>query len=222
MDHKTASMLSNALINSFKISQQFRGYMYYLKRKSEWAADAGEYFYFDMLLKTKTKYNDNKKFYRDTTLAQASYLDEWWDDMVDHVKEIRRKTAEANGGGRLPRQDSDACQKFNRLCNFFDLCSQPRETRETLAEQLFEIEVWDPLNRDDEQEGLVLPIPSKEQQKQVLDKANAQAEMLGFDVEEIIPGFQMAGVRTNLNRSEYPSQYTITLSVSFDFDNIES
>ena len=150
MDHKTASMLSNALINSFKISQQFRGYMYYLKRKSEWAADAGEYFYFDMLLKTKTKYNDNKKFYRDTTLAQASYLDEWWDDMVDHVKEIRRKTAEANGGGRLPRQDSDACQKFNRLCNFFDLCSQPRETRETLAEQLFEIEGWDPLNRDDE------------------------------------------------------------------------
>ena len=142
--------------------------------------------------------------------------------MVDHVKEIRRKTAEANGGGRLPRQDSDACQKFNRLCNFFDLCSQPRETRETLAEQLFEIEVWDPLNRDDEQEGLVLPIPSKEQQKQVLDKANAQAEMLGFDVEEIIPGFQMAGVRTNLNRSEYPSQYTIILSVSFDFDNIAS
>ena len=68
----------------------------------------------------------------------------------------------------------------------------------------------------------MLPIPSKEQQKQVLDKANAQAEMLGFDVEEIIPGFQMAGVRTNLNRSEYPSQYTITLSVSFDFDNIES
>jgi len=150
MDHKTASMLSGALISSFKISQQFRGYMYWLKRHSPWAEEAGDYFYFDMILKTKTKYNDNKKFFRDTTLAQKPYLDEWWDDMVDHVKEVRRKIATADETGRLPRQDSDACQKFNRICNFYDLCSQPRETRDTLAEQLFETEVWDPLNRDDD------------------------------------------------------------------------
>ena len=151
MDHKTTSMLTSALINSYKISHEFRGYVYWLKRQSQWKEECGEYFYFDLLLKTRSlKYAEGAKFYRDTTLCQEPFLDEWWDDMIHHVKEIRIMRKDAEEGIRYPRQDSDACQKFGRLCAYYDLCSQPREMRDTLAEQLYDIDQWDPLKRDEE------------------------------------------------------------------------
>lgn len=164
MDHKTTSMLTGALINAYKISQQFRGYVYWLKRHSQWKDQCGEYFCIDLLLKTKkTKYNpDDVPFYRDTVLAQPEFLNEWWDDMVDHIKEIRKSRTKATVGElavingefgvlrNLPRQNSDSCNKFNRVCQYYDLCSQPRSTRDTLAEDLYELDTWDPLNRDDE------------------------------------------------------------------------
>ena len=148
MDHKTTSMLTGALINAFKISQQFRGYVYWLKRHSKWAEECGEYFYFDMLLKKRTKYNpDNAPFYRDTVLAQDPFLDEWWDDMTRHVKEVRNMRTLYEGAHITPRQNGDNCNSYNRLCNFYDLCSLPREMRDTVAEDLYDIDAWDPLER---------------------------------------------------------------------------
>lgn len=152
MDHKTTSMLTGALINSFKISPQFRGYIYWLTRKSEWAETCGEYFYFDLLLKTKTsKYNDdNMPFYRDTVLAQDEFLDEWWDDTRTQIAEARAMRTWARNCNRLPRQNGDACNNWNRICTYYDLCSMPRPTRPTLAADLYEVNEWDPLHRDDE------------------------------------------------------------------------
>jgi hypothetical protein len=148
MDHKTTSMLTGALISAFKISQQFRGYVFFLKRHSKWADRCGEYFYFDMLLKKRTKYNaDNMPFYRDTVLAQDPFLDEWEDDMRRHVREVQRMREEYNNQHLTPRQNGDNCNSFNRLCQYYDLCSLPREMRDTTLEQLYDIDHWDPLER---------------------------------------------------------------------------
>lgn len=150
MDHKTTSILSNAYVSSMKISQQFRGYMYWLRRHSPWANECDEYFYLDALNKTRTKYSqDGGPFYRDTILAQDEFLDEWQQDTWAHVQTIESILNAVSSGGRLPRQNSDACSKFNSLCMFYDLCSVPYSMRPTMAEQLYEIEPWDPLHRND-------------------------------------------------------------------------
>lgn len=149
MDHKTTSFLSGATINAFKISQQFRGYVYFLMHHSEWKDIAAEYFYFDLILKTKTRYNaDGQPFYRDTVLTQPEFLEEWLADTKAHVQEIRAmatKINEHDGSLVLPRQNSDACNSFGRLCTFYDLCSHPKSMRETLAEDIYEIDFWHPL-----------------------------------------------------------------------------
>jgi hypothetical protein len=149
MDHKTTSFLSGAVIDSFKISQQFRGYAYWLRRQSPWSQDAGDYFYFDLLLKSKTKYNeDNVPFYRDSTLIQPSFLDEWWKDMVAHIHEIRDMRARANSLASLPRQNSDACNNWGRICTYYDLCSMPTEMRDSIGVDLYDVHWWNPLEPD--------------------------------------------------------------------------
>ena len=154
MDHKTTSYLSGATISAFKISQQFRGYVFWLKRHSQWKDECAEYFYYDLVLKTKTKYNpDGVPFFRDSTLAQPPFLDEWYDDCVTQIQDIQRQIHHARDGDgftSLPRQNSGACQNFNRICSYYDLCSSPRETRATLSEQLYDMKEWNPLSEDAE------------------------------------------------------------------------
>lgn len=160
MDHKTTSLLNSAIISAFKISQQFRGYVYWLKRHSQWQNDCGEYFYYDILLKKKSsKFNDdNLPFYRDTCLAQSSFLDEWIDDVRKQVTIIQRYIDASkswaiqqpeNAHTFLPPQNSNACADFNRICSYFDLCSSPREYRETQATQQYDVQEWNPLSIDE-------------------------------------------------------------------------
>ena len=163
MDHKTTSLLTGATISAFKISQQFRGYIYWLKVVSQWAEECGEYFYIDLLLKTKTIYNQdmdvlrefsNAPFYRDTVLAQPTFLTEWLDDTKKQITTIQHNIDEVRKGVNchfvLPPQNSNACNDFNRLCQFYDLCSSPREYRATQAKQLYDIHQWNPLETSEE------------------------------------------------------------------------
>lgn len=154
MDHKTTSFLSSATIAAFKVSQQFRGYVYWLKHHSPWKDECAEYFYYDLVLKTKTKYNpDGVPFFRDSTLAQESFLQEWLSDTIKHVKHVQQSINIARATQHyadLPRQNSNSCNNFNRICSYYDLCSSPREQRATLIDQLYEIKEWNPLSEDEE------------------------------------------------------------------------
>ena len=148
MDHKTTSMLNEAYISALRISQQFRGYFWWLKTHSDWKKDVGNYFYADFLLTAKTsKYGmGGLPYYRETLLADDEALEEW---RVGTIKQIKRieATIEDSSETELPEQNTDSCHSFNSLCPYYDVCSAPQDLRVTYLDNMFEQDLWEPETR---------------------------------------------------------------------------
>lgn len=149
MDHKTTSMLNEAYISALRISQQFRGYFWWLRNHSEWKDRVGNYFYADFLLTSKTsKYGvGGMPYYRETLLADDSMLEEWRVGTVDQIKRLKGYIEEFDSE-HLPPQNTDACHSFNSLCPFYDVCSAPPEVRVTYLDSMFDTDFWDPDMRE--------------------------------------------------------------------------
>jgi len=149
MDHKTTSMLNEAYISALRISQQFRGYFWWLRNHSEWKDQVGNYFYADFLLTAKSsKYGmGGMPYYRETLLADDEALEEW---RVGTIKQIERIecTVASSSAGDLPEQNTDACHSFNSLCPFYDICSSPADLRVTYLDSMYDVDLWEPETRE--------------------------------------------------------------------------
>lgn len=148
MDHKTTWSLSSAFIESMRISQQFLGYVMWLKRHSGWSEDWSGYFYPDFLLtaKSSSRGDGGMPFYRETLLCDDEMLDDWLVDAVSQVKLYK----EYEDGTRMPVKNTDACNDYNRLCMYFYGCSAVPEMRESHWQTAFIEEPWEPGRLDED------------------------------------------------------------------------
>lgn len=143
IDHKTTSRMMSSWLQAIRISNQFKGYLYYLRHHSPWAAEVSNMFWIDVLSTAKTSSNteSNIPFHRESLLCDDGQLLEW--------KELTLETVKMMLGMQVPVMNTDSCDAYMRLCSFYDICSSPVEMRETvIGLNYVEVEPWDPKNRD--------------------------------------------------------------------------
>jgi hypothetical protein len=152
MDHKTTSRLSSAYIGQMRISQQFRGYIYYLRHHSEFKDRMSNYFYADFALTTKTSSHgaDNAPFYRETVLCDDDMLDEWHANTLTQIEMIQDRVdataGDPEGFNSIP-QNTDACSNYASLCQYYDICSAPVALRLNTIDHAYGEHTWNPADR---------------------------------------------------------------------------
>ena len=142
-DHKTAGYINMNTAISYMLSFQLVGYGAILDaNRVEYdfdllSADA------DIVGITRTK--PPSEFLRPELMIDDDIIAEWKCETTALVRAFLTYHA----ANVWPRTGREACMKWNRPCEYFNICTSKKESREFNAERLTVIKRWDPSDRPD-------------------------------------------------------------------------
>jgi len=151
LDHKTASQLYGSKLEVMRLSAQFAGYQTYMQRFSKWKDETFDRSFVDFIQTSeKSQYgHDGLPLRREPIHATPAMLDQWtestryWVSMIEDVW-----LAQVEEHDLDPPMNTDNCDRFRSTCQFYQLCTQPKDTRAMAIEMAYHERHWDPRKRD--------------------------------------------------------------------------
>lgn len=137
LDHKTTSFLGNNFEKGFKLSSQISGYIKACQVTTGEEVWDGEI----NALRITTRIDPDQSFFRMTTSRTPEELDRWQWDVTDAMRRIR----EYRQIGTWPRNAPYSCTAYNKLCEYYQLCTTGVDVQNTLRETAYKVEIWTPL-----------------------------------------------------------------------------
>lgn len=159
VDHKTTSMYGESFWDDMKMSAQFRGYCWaYLK---SYGVKPWGYMIDALRIRRATREEAREieytgelsvrrdDFVRDTFPISDDAIDEWQTNTLSKVRQVLYHAS----NDYFPMSTKQCRHKYGR-CDFYDICSVPRENRRTLLESgMFLKNEWSPLNKPQPKEN---------------------------------------------------------------------
>jgi hypothetical protein len=141
VDHKTTTRFGMVFDSSFKLSNQFTGYMKATQQRTQrecFTALANA-------MRITTRIEDGS-FARIYTSRTPEEFDRWEAEVYHAARQI----VEMRTAGWWPRSAPFACGAYNRVCDYYPLCIASHETREHLKKSAYEVIPWEPRKVEDE------------------------------------------------------------------------
>ena len=135
VDHKTTSRWGVIFDNSFRVDGQFSGY---IRANQRLHGEAAANFAMVDALRVTVRVTD-ESFARKFTNRTPTELDRWEADLLHSVEDIRR----ARTHRRWMKNAPVACFAYNRLCEYFRLCSHPGDPEELIDMDYMQLP-WSP------------------------------------------------------------------------------
>jgi len=147
-DWKSTGQMTSSKIETMRMKTQFRMYQNYLKHHSQWKDYVGDVFLCDHILTVaKSQYATDPRWPLRRERIQGT------PSMLARAVRDQRKWIEAidffQADGKEPPMNDDQCNKYNAVCPYYSLCSQPEELRETQIAMLYDEKHWDPAGVED-------------------------------------------------------------------------
>ncbi len=170
LDHKTTSMLGASFYDDFVLSSQMHGYVWAARRSGH----AAKGLLLDVLASRKpTRTRVGNEFQRQRYFYSEEHLAEWERDMFQHVCDFLEHLCE----GYFPKS-TKWCQGKYGQCQYFSVCSQLPQHRDTLLySDVYRDVTWSPLNdRQTNPQRTANPTPTVGQTPTVAGQHVALAE----------------------------------------------
>jgi len=116
IDHKTSTLQTAALAQSYNMSNQFQGYMYGA-RHAPGLGFPVDYLIIDLLL----LHPKNNKFERHVLEYNEERQEDWRKDILATIRQILL----ADSDDVWSRYGQQSCVTFHQLCQFYRLCNSP-------------------------------------------------------------------------------------------------
>jgi PD-(D/E)XK nuclease superfamily len=128
IDHKTTSRTGYLFDAQFKLSVQISGYVVIA------SVLTGQPVYQAMIngIRVAGKIDPDVTFFRQTTSRTPEDIAEW----EDHIRDVHRLIQQFRWS-RFPKAAPYACVAYNRLCEYYQLCTAGAATREHLMESAY-------------------------------------------------------------------------------------
>lgn len=152
LDHKTSSILTNAKLEAMRLSSQFLGYDFYMKRFSKWREEAFSRSFVDFIQTSQTsKYGVGNRLplRREPIHTTNAMLDQWLEStryQISLIEDVYLR--QVHERGLDPPMNTDNCERYYSICPFYSLCTQPKDTREMQIQMAYVTRKWDPKERD--------------------------------------------------------------------------
>lgn len=141
VDHKTTTRFGMVFDAGFKLSGQFTGYM----KGGSKIIGRPIHGAMSNAIRITTKIGDDS-FARIFTHRTPEEFDVW----EREVQYVARTIVEMRETKHWPRSAPFACGAYNRICDYYPLCIASAQTRETLKQSAYEVQVWEPRKDEDE------------------------------------------------------------------------
>lgn len=141
VDHKSTTRFGMVFDAGFKLSGQFTGYMRGGSKLIGHEITSA----MSNAIRITTKIGDDS-FARIFTHRTPEEFDRWEHEVgfvAGQIIDMRRT-------GFWPKSAPFACGAYNRVCEYYPLCIASAQTRETLKQSAYEVNVWDPRKETDE------------------------------------------------------------------------
>jgi hypothetical protein len=137
-DHKTTSRFGEMFLSGFKLSTQCTGYI-----KATSLVTNEKIYEMDInAIRVTTKITE-ESFLRFTTTRDEEDLKAWEQEVLDAFKDIRSRRL----SGVWPKH-SYACTAYNRLCEYYPICSVNGDAKENTIEMAYTVSKWHPMKEE--------------------------------------------------------------------------
>ena len=137
LDHKTTTFFGNTFEKQFKLSSQMSGYIKACSLTTgEIVSDA-----VINALRITTRITPDDSYFRMTTSRAPEELERWEWDVREAMANIRRYRER----GTWPRNAPYSCVAYNKVCEYYALCTAGQDMQNTLRETAYKVEEWNPL-----------------------------------------------------------------------------
>jgi hypothetical protein len=136
-DHKTTTFFGNTFEKQFRLSTQISGYI------KACQVTTGEDVWDAMInaLRVTTRITPDDSFFRMITSRTPEELVRWEQDVRHAMGRVR----EYRKSGFWPRHAPYSCVAYNKVCEYYNLCTVGTETQEVLKQTAYKVEPWNPL-----------------------------------------------------------------------------
>lgn len=140
-DHKTTSRMGDYYFKQFELSNQMMGYVWIARKLFPSIKVAGVRINAHCVLKR------DSKFARNIISFSDDRLEEWAQNYSHWVEQLQH----AYSRDRFPGNYSECDGKY-RFCEYGDVCSMPPHLRERVLEADYEINPWNPLEAEEDED----------------------------------------------------------------------
>jgi hypothetical protein len=140
-DHKTTSRLDKYFFKQFENSNQMLGYVWMARQLVTDIKVVGVRINLAHILTNKTSFDRQIITFSDSRIA------EWEDNTNRWLRRLERSIEEEDFPAHYG--DNGCNGKYGR-CEFFDVCSTPLRIRDSVLQQDFHLDPWDPLAYEEE------------------------------------------------------------------------